>query len=103
MHRCNAIVHSCRRRQRMARAEIEDRMLDATEAMLARFGYSKMTMDDIAREAGVGRRTLYLHFESKEAIALSSIDRIVEQLLCELDRIADGPEPAAARLRAMLA
>jgi AcrR family transcriptional regulator len=88
---------------RVARGEIEDRMLDATEAMLARFGYAKMTMEDIAREAGVGRRTLYLHFPSKEAIALCSIDRIVERLVGKLEETAARPEPAAARLRAMLA
>lgn len=87
----------------MGRTEIEDRMLDATETMLARFGYSKMTMEDIAREAGVGRRTLYLHFPSKEAIALCSIDRIVERLTDELDSIAAQPNSATERLRAMLA
>lgn len=91
------------RRMRVARGEIEDRMLDATEAMLARFGYAKMTMEDIAREAGVGRRTLYLHFPSKEAIALCSIDRIVERLVGKLEETAARPEPAAARLRSMLA
>lgn len=83
--------------------EIEDRMLDATETLLARFGYSRMTMEDIAREAGVGRRTVYLHFPSKEAIALCSIDRIVNRLLCLLDEIAERPESASSRLRAMLA
>lgn len=87
----------------MGRTEIEDRMLDATEAMLARFGYSKMTMEDIAREAGVGRRTLYLHFPSKEAIALCSIDRIVERLITELHGIAAQPNPVTVRLRDMLA
>ena len=37
-----------------------DRILDAAERLLARFGYKKTTMEDIAREAGLGKRTLYL-------------------------------------------
>ena len=45
-----------------------DRILDAAERLLARFGYKKTTMEDIAREAGLGKRTLYLHFASKEAL-----------------------------------
>jgi len=87
----------------LERVDIEDRMLDATEAMLARFGYSKMTMEDVAKEAGVGRRTIYLHFASKEEIALRSIDRIVSRLLSILDGIAAERIPAADRLREMLA
>jgi AcrR family transcriptional regulator len=82
--------------------EIQDRILDATERLLARYGYLKMTMEDIAREAGVGRRTIYLHFPSKEAVALSSIDRIVDRLLEKLGEVAASSEPIDVRLRKML-
>ena len=34
-------------------------------------------MDDLAREVGIGKGTIYLHFRSKEELALSHIDRIV--------------------------
>jgi len=77
-------------------------MLDATELLLARYGYSKMTMEDVAREAGLGRRTIYLHFSSKEEIALCSIDRIVERLLTCLDEIASSEAPVERRVRDML-
>src|SRR5579872_4395935 len=87
---------------RRERSQIEERMLDATERLLARFGYAKMTMEDIAREAGVGRRTIYLHFPSKEVVALCSIDRIVDRLLERLEEIARAPEPADSRVRRML-
>ncbi len=59
---------------------MRDRILDATERLLGRLGYRKTTMDDIAAEAGVGRRTIYLHFPGKEEVALATIDRIVERL-----------------------
>ena len=39
---------------------MRDRILDSAERLLDRLGYQKMTVDDIAREAGVGRRTIYL-------------------------------------------
>jgi AcrR family transcriptional regulator len=81
---------------------IDDRILDAVESLLARYGYAKMTMEDIAREAGLGRRTIYLHFPSKEEVALRSIDRIVDRLVAELRRIAAEPLPAGARVREMI-
>jgi AcrR family transcriptional regulator len=85
-------------RHGMRGATLRDAVLDATERLLGRCGYQKMTMDDIAREAGVGRRTLYLHFTGKEEIALSSIDRVVERLLDVLrgSRRRPGVPPTSA-------
>jgi AcrR family transcriptional regulator len=84
------------------RADIKDAILDATDALLARFGYRKMTVEDIAREVGVGKGTIYLHFTSKEEIVLSHIDRIVDRLKERLWAIANGNEDAGSRLRQMM-
>lgn len=81
---------------------MRDRILDAAERLLARLGYQKTTMDDLAREAGISKRTIYLHFPGKEEVTLSTIDRIVERLLGHLrDRAGSGGSPAD-RIRAML-
>jgi len=77
-------------------------ILDATDRLLGRLGYHKTTIDDLAREAGIARRTIYLHFPSKEEIFLASIDRVVERLLEELRAIARTEDPPEARLRRML-
>ena len=82
--------------------DVRDRILDATERLLGRFGYRKMSIDDIAAEAGIGRRTIYLHFAGKEDVALSSIDRVVERLLDALRSIAGGRGSPEDRLREML-
>ena len=79
-----------------------DSILDAADRLLGRLGYQKTTLDDLAREAGVGRRTIYLHFEGKEAVALASIDRVVERLCARLEAIVASARPAAERVRAML-
>ncbi len=84
------------------RPTTRDRILDAAERLLARFGYKKTTMEDIAREAGLGKRTLYLHFPGKEAVALSTIDRIVERLTGQLREVAAAVGPFEERLREML-
>jgi AcrR family transcriptional regulator len=81
---------------------MRDRILDATENLMARLGYQKMTMDDIAREAAIGRRTIYLYFPSKEETALATIDRIVERLEQRLGELAVTSLPWDERLRRMV-
>jgi AcrR family transcriptional regulator len=89
-------------RTTLAPAQIRDAILDGAERLLARYGYKKMTIDDLAREAGIGKGTVYLHFPSKEEVALCTIDRIVERLLERLRAIAGSDEPVMDRLRRML-
>ena len=81
---------------------VKDAILDATDRLLARFGYRKMTVEDIATEAGIGKGTVYLHFNSKEEVVLSHIDRIVDRLKDRLRDIARSERPAPERLRLML-
>ena len=84
------------------REDISDLILDAADCLLARYGYKKMTMDDVAKEVGIGKGTIYLHFKSKEEIALARVDRIVDRLNERLRGIAHSNGSAAARLRRML-
>ena len=81
---------------------VKDAILDATDRLLARFGYRKMTVEDIATEVGIGKGTIYLHFTSKEEIVLSHVDRIVDRLKERLREIAASDAPTAERLRLML-
>ena len=46
-----------------------------------RYGYKKVTVDDLAQEVSIGEGTIYLHFHSKEEIVLSHVDRIAERVL----------------------
>ena len=82
---------------------VKDAILDATDRLLARFGYRKMTVEDIAVEAGIGKGTIYLHFASKEEVVLSHVDRIVDRLKQQhLAVIARSENTAPERIRQML-
>lgn len=82
--------------------EVREAILDATDDFLARFGYKKMTIDNLAQVVGIGKGSIYLHFASKEEIALSHVDRIVDRLKTELNIIAAQNASPAERLRQML-
>lgn len=65
--------------------EIKDKkqqILEAADTLLHKYGYSKTSLDDIAKEAGLGKGTIYYYFESKEeifgAIAKQHSDRYFE-------------------------
>ena len=81
---------------------VKDAILDATDRLLALYGYRKMTVEDIAVEAGIGKGTIYLHFNSKEEVVLSHIDRIVDRLKERLREIAASDTPAGDRIQQML-
>lgn len=83
-------------------APAREAILDAADRLLSYFGYRKMTIEDLAREAGIGKGSVYLHFPSKEEVVLSTIDRLVDRLLVRLREIAAGPLPADAKIREML-
>ncbi|MEO7911245.1 MAG: helix-turn-helix domain-containing protein [Roseiflexaceae bacterium] len=66
------------------RAERPTRILDAAVTLLLRWGYGRVTMDDIGLEAGVGTGTLYLHWKTKESLFESVLLRELHTLLDEL-------------------
>ena len=82
--------------------EVREAILDATDRFLSRFGYKKMTIDDLAQEVGIGKGSIYLHFTSKEEIVLSHIDRIIDRLKDELRKIAASDVSPEERLCKML-
>jgi AcrR family transcriptional regulator len=84
------------------RDDIRDLILDGVDSLLARYGYRKMTMDDLAREVGIGKGTTYLHFRGKEEVVLAHIDRIAARLLETLGGIAAGPGSPEDKIREML-
>ena len=56
---------------------IKDAILSGCERALARHGYRRMTMDDVAEAAGLARRTVYLHFPGKEVLVSATMDQVV--------------------------
>ncbi|HUJ15000.1 MAG TPA: TetR/AcrR family transcriptional regulator [Thermoanaerobaculia bacterium] len=77
-------------------------ILDAAERLLGRHGYRQIRVEDIAREAGVAKSTVYLHFDSKEAALLATVDRIVDAVCEEMTRIVQSDGSAADRIREIL-
>lgn len=63
------------------RDSARDRLLDAAERCLEHQGLGGTTMDDIGRQAGVSRATVYRYFSSREAVISGVILRATERYL----------------------
>jgi AcrR family transcriptional regulator len=81
---------------------IDALILEAADRLLARYGYRKMTIDDLADEVGIGKGSIYLRFKSKEEIVLASVDRIVARVLEGMKTIAASRVSPAEKIRRML-
>lgn len=55
--------------------EAREQILAAAEAVILRYGIPKTTMDDIGREAGVSRPTVYRYFGDRDALVAALIER----------------------------
>lgn len=79
------------------------RILRAARDHLFRFGYGSFTMDDLARELGMSKKTLYVHFPSKETIADRIVEHIGRHIAGKLDAItSDTSKTFVQKLCAMV-
>ena len=76
-----------------------DRILDAAEEVLTRFGPAKTTVVDVARALGVSHGSVYRHFPSKAALRDAVIERWLSRVSDPLAKIVREDSPAPERLR----
>jgi TetR/AcrR family transcriptional regulator, repressor for uid operon len=72
-----------------------ERILDAALALAAASGLRHLTMDDVARRAGVGRMTVYRRFSDRDGLVEALVIRETRRCLAALDGAADASQPIA--------
>lgn len=70
--------------------------------LFARYGYKRTSMDDIAREAGVARATLYLHFKGKDDVFRAMLAGLGGQVETRCREALATPGPFSGRLAALM-
>jgi AcrR family transcriptional regulator len=79
-----------------------ERILEAAEDALRRYGPAKANVVDVARALGVSHGSVYRHFESKAALRDAVTDRWLARIGNPLEKIAAEDGPAADRLHRWL-
>jgi TetR/AcrR family transcriptional regulator, cholesterol catabolism regulator len=67
--------------------EIKERILNAAESLFLRLGVKSVTMDDIAHELGISKKTIYLHFSDKNEIVNAVVEYTLKREKKESERI----------------
>ena len=79
---------------------VRQSIVEAASRLFQRWGIHKTTMEDIAREAGKGKSTLYYYYKSKDeifwAVAEKEIKEIIEEITVDVNREVDAGDKLAA-------
>lgn len=59
--------------------ELKNKIIEVATALFRRMGVRAVTMDDIAREAGVSKKTIYQEFEDKSALVFEAFSAFLEK------------------------
>jgi AcrR family transcriptional regulator len=95
------VPRKSRRKQRTDSLRNRERILDVAKEAFTRFGASA-SLDDIARQAGVGAGTLYRHFPTRDALIEAVYRSEVEKLAAAGRKFGETMPPMEALRNWML-
>lgn len=78
--------------------EVKDRILALTRDRLLQLGYSRVTLDEIATELGMSKKTLYKYFAGKNELALEAIRFHFGEIETEMKAIVTSSAPFTEKL-----
>lgn len=77
----------------------KSKIIHVAKALFAEMSVYKATMSDIAKAANMSRRTLYMHFKSKDEIFQYVVENQVENITEKLQKAADSQLPPDRKLK----
>lgn len=85
-----------------SREGTRERILDAAFAALTAHGLGRMSLEDVAREAGLSRQTVYRYFGGKDALITACILREEEGFIARVAEAASAHEEVRPALEAAI-
>ena len=65
-------------------------VIDTARRLFTKYGYKKVSMDEIAKESGVTKKTIYSYFKDKDSMFSYFIQEELEEMKKKLDDENDG-------------
>jgi TetR/AcrR family transcriptional repressor of mexJK operon len=79
--------------------EKETIIVQAARKRFAHYGFSKVTMDEIAGDVEMGKASLYYYFPTKEDLFKAVISQELNELQKNIELILNQPNPASDKLK----
>ncbi|MEA2495021.1 MAG: hypothetical protein QOJ29_2932, partial [Thermoleophilaceae bacterium] len=90
-------------RTRLSAAERREQLLDVTKQLVGDKGFHDVSIEAIARRAGITRPVIYAHFEDLGALLEAMLEREALRALAQLGAILPEPLPSGGdRSQALL-
>ncbi|MBC7363301.1 MAG: TetR/AcrR family transcriptional regulator [Candidatus Aminicenantes bacterium] len=89
-------------RKEIIQTEFKKHMLQAAQEVIIRRGFKAATMDEIAREAGFCKATLYKYFKNKGEILLEIILQYIEDVKNRILEVSSSDDPPEEKLKKMI-
>jgi AcrR family transcriptional regulator len=86
----------------MAELQEREKILFFTHAKFITEGFYKTTMDEIAKDLQVSKKTIYKHFESKEELLQQVCEMRMDMLKQFMDEVANSDEDAITKFLRIL-
>ncbi len=66
---------------------MKDKIIQKSADLYFKYGIKNVTMDQIARELGISKKTIYQHFSGKEDLVSETVNYIFDQIQTQIDQI----------------
>jgi len=86
----------------MAEREERDRIMEKARERFLHYGFAKVTLDEIASDLGMSKKTLYKHFESKEDLLKEVVRSITRSLSERVEQVVSSDLPFEVKARKIL-
>ena len=81
------------------RERTRNALFEALSALMSHRSFDKITLSDVAAQAGVGRTAVYNHFANKEDLLLAFMEHEAARYSQELSQALEGIQDPVDRLR----
>jgi AcrR family transcriptional regulator len=80
----------------------KEKILEYAHSSFIAEGFSKTTMDEIANELGISKKTIYKYFPSKEKLVEEIAEMMIRQVTGELERVIEAKDDVVTKFAMIL-
>ncbi|CQR45906.1 Nucleoid occlusion factor SlmA [Paraliobacillus sp. PM-2] len=81
--------------------DVNQKIIEEGKKLIELKGFRKFTMDELARKLRISKKTIYIHFSSKDDLISAIINSIIEKDLTEMKRLIDEKDNYVEKMQAV--
>ena len=70
--------------------DVQSKILTKSFGLFKHYGYKSVSMDDVAGQLNISKKTLYQHFSSKDELLAAGVKKLIGELNIDIRKISDS-------------